>query len=105
MTDARICPHCARALRRTDLPHFSTVAGYVAVELVFWGAVAFLLAFLGAPGGDRELYAALAVVALIAWVLLRPRQLAARQAFLERAQYHCETCNRHFEGKGPWLSG
>jgi hypothetical protein len=25
-------------------------------------------------------------------LLLRPRQLAARRAFLEKARYHCETC-------------
>lgn len=105
MADARICPNCASALRRTDLPDFSTVAGYVGVELLFWGALALMLAFLVAPRADREWYGALAAIAIVAWMLLRPRQRAARDAFLERARYHCETCNRHFEGKGPWPSG
>lgn len=27
-----------------------------------------------------------------AWLLLRPRQLAARRAFLDNARYHCDTC-------------
>lgn len=80
------------------MPDFATVARYVAVELLFWTAVALALAFLGSPRGDGEAYAALAVMAVVVWLFLRPSQLAARQAFAERARYHCETCNRRFEG-------
>lgn len=67
--------------------------GYVAVELVFWCAVALVLVFLAAPRGEGEWAAGLAVLAIVAWLLLRPRQLAARRAHLERARYHCESCN------------
>jgi hypothetical protein len=75
MADAEVCPRCGHALRRTDRPNLSSVASYVGVELVFWAAVVLVLAFLGAPRGDREAYAALAVIMIIAWLLLRPRQL------------------------------
>jgi hypothetical protein len=102
---SRICPNCAGTLRRTDLPDFRTVASHVGVDLVFWAAVALVLAYLAAPRGEGEWYAGLAAVAVIAWLLLRPRQLAARRAFAARARYHCETCNRHYEGEGPWQSG
>jgi hypothetical protein len=105
MAEAKRCPGCAGAVRRTDVPDLATLLSHVGVDLVLWLSVAFVLAFLGAPRGDRELYAALAVIGILAWLLLRPRQLSARQAFLERARYHCETCNRHFEGQGPWRSG
>ncbi|HEX2200119.1 MAG TPA: hypothetical protein VHG88_16080, partial [Burkholderiales bacterium] len=73
-------------------------------ELLFWAAVALVLAFLAAPGGEDEWYAGLAALAIVAWLQLRPRQLAAREAFRDRARYHCETCNRQFEGQGPWPS-
>lgn len=99
------CPVCGNVLRRTDIPDLRTVAFYVGVELVFWLSVALILAYLAAPRGEGEAYAGLAALAIVAWLLLRPRQLAARRAFLERARYHCEHCNRHFEGEGPWPSG
>ena len=86
------------------MPDLATVAGHVGVDLVFWAAVALVFAFLAASRGEGEWYAGLAAIAIIAWLLLRPRQLAARRAFAERARYHCETCNRHFEGEGPWPS-
>ena len=86
------------------MPDVATVAFYVGVELVFWVALALVLAFLGAPRGEGEWYAGLATLAILAWLLLRPRQLAAREAFRDRARYHCDTCNRHFKGEGPWPS-
>jgi hypothetical protein len=98
MANAKVCPSCGDLLRRTDIPDFATVARYVAVELLLWTAVALVLAFLGSPRGEGELYAALAPVAVVVWWFLRPLQRAARHAFAERAQYHCETCNRRFEG-------
>jgi len=91
MADAEVCPRCGNALRRTGMAGFSVVASYVGVELVFWAAIALVLAFLGAPRGDREPYAALAVIMIIAWLLLRPRQRAAREAFTGRAEV-CEAC-------------
>ncbi|MGH8681625.1 MAG: hypothetical protein ACREVS_11135 [Burkholderiales bacterium] len=100
MASAKVCPSCGNVLRRTDMPDFATVARYVAVELVFWTAVALALAFLGSPRGEGEPYAALAAMAIVVWLFLRPLQRAACQAFAERAQYHCEMCNRRFEGDG-----
>ena len=89
----KLCPDCASRLR-IDTPDLAAGVGYVAIELLFWAAVALVLAFLAAPRGEGEWYAGLAVFAILAWLLLRPRQLAARRAYLERARYHCESCNR-----------
>lgn len=99
-----VCPVCDSTLRRIDLPDFASVGINVGVELLFWAAVALVLAFLAAPRGEGEWYAGLAALAIVAWLQLRPRQLAAREAYRDRARYHCETCNRHFEGQGPWPS-
>jgi hypothetical protein len=85
-------------MRRTDIPDLALVAAYVGTELLFWTGVALALAYLAAPRGEGEGYAALAAVAVLVWLRLRPRQLAARKAFLERARYHCEYCNT------PWPS-
>jgi hypothetical protein len=98
MANAKACPNCGSALRRTDMPDFATVARHVGVDLVFWAAVALGLALLIAPRGEGELYAALATVTTVVWLRLRPLQRAARRAFAERARYHCEACNRHFMG-------
>ena len=104
MADAPVCPICLSALRRVDFPGLGLVARYVGVELLFWTAAALLLGYLAAPRGEGEWYAGLAVLAIAAWLLLRPGQLAARRALAGRARYHCEHCNRHFDGEGPWPS-
>lgn len=100
MANTKVCPGCGSALRRTDFPDFATVARYVAVQLLLWAAIALVLAFLGSPRREGELYAVLAVLAIGAWWFLRPFQRAAREASAARARYHCETCNRRFEGDG-----
>lgn len=99
MAGARHCPECGSVLRRTDFPERRVVLGFVCVELVLWSAVALVLAYLAAPGGEGEAYAILAGILLIAWILLRPRQRRALEAYLERARYCCETCRRRFEGE------
>lgn len=88
----KACPNCGSAVRRIDFPDFATVAFHVAVELLLWAAVALVLAYLAAPRGEGEWHAGLAALAIFAWLLLRPRQLAARRAFQDKARYHCETC-------------
>ncbi len=98
MANTKACPVCGSVLRRTDMPDFATVVRYVAVELLLWTAVALVLAFLGSPRREGELYALLATMTFVVWLFLRPLQHAARHAFAERAQYHWETCNRRFEG-------
>lgn len=76
------------------MPDFAIVAGYVGVELLLWASIALVLAYLAAPRGEGEGYAGLAAIAIVAWMALRPRQLAMRRARLEQARYHCETCNK-----------
>jgi len=73
------CPQCAGPTHRIDTPDFASVTGYV----LLWAGVVLVLAFLAAPRGEGEWYAGLAAIAIVAWLLLRPRQ----------ARYHCETCN------------
>jgi hypothetical protein len=80
-------------MRRTDFPDLGVVAAYVGIELLFWIGVALVLAYLAAPRGEGEGYAVLGAIAILTWLRLRARQAAARQAFLERARYHCEYCN------------
>ena len=59
----------------------------VAVELLFWVALALLLAFLWSAGPARELYAGLAVLGFAAWWFLRVRRRA----------YYCGRCRRSYD--------
>lgn len=100
MREAKTCPDCGFLLRYEDPPDASfSAARYVAVETLLWAALAFLLAFLWATPETNELYAALALVAVIAWVYLRPRQRAQAAALLERRRYHCARCKRDFSAR------
>jgi hypothetical protein len=82
------------------MPDPASAVRDVAAGLAFWAAVALVLAFLMSPRGEGEAYAALAAVAVVVWLFLRPLQRAAREASAERAQYRCEACHRRFEGDG-----
>lgn len=100
MRDAKSCPVCGFLLRFEDPPDSSFSAPrHLAVELLFWAALALFLAFLWATADSRELYAALAFAALIAWAAGRGRQQAAGNALLARRQYHCAKCKRNFAGQ------
>lgn len=105
MREAKTCPACGFLLRYEDPPHAAfSAARYVAVEMLLWVALAFLLAFLWATPETSELYAVLAIVAFVAWLALRPRQRAQAAALLERRRYHCAQCGRDFSAqdlKGP----
>ena len=100
MRGAQSCPHCGFLLRYADPPDaaFSAVR-YVLVELLFWVALALFFAFLWASAETSELYAVLALIALAAWIALRPRQRASAAALLERRRYHCAQCKRDFSAQ------
>jgi L-asparagine transporter-like permease len=98
--EARTCPACGFLLRYEDPPDASfSAARYVAVELLLWAALAFVLAFLWATPETSELYAVLATIAVAAWIYLRPRQRARAAALLERRRYHCAQCKRDFSAQ------
>lgn len=97
MPEAKTCPACGFLLRYEDPPDPTfSAARYVAVQLLLWVALACFLAFLWATPETSELYAVLAIVALAAWIYLRPRQRAQAAALLERRRYHCAQCRRDF---------
>lgn len=97
MREAKTCPACGFLLRYEDPPDPAfSAARYVAIELLRWVALACFLAFLWATPDARELYGFLAIVALAAWIALRPRQRAQAAALLERRRYHCPQCRRDF---------
>jgi len=97
MRDAKICPACGFLLRYEDPPDpaFSALR-FVVVEVLLWAAIALFLAFLWAPPDVSEWYAALALVALCAWLWLLPRQRAQAAALLQRRRYRCAQCRRDF---------
>jgi len=97
MQDAKHCPTCGFLLRCEDppAPGFSAVR-FVAVELLLWAALALFLAFLFAAPDRGEFYAILGIIALAAWIYLRPRQRAHGAALLARRRYHCAQCRRDF---------
>ncbi|MDH4322967.1 MAG: hypothetical protein OEW90_02375 [Betaproteobacteria bacterium] len=100
MRDARLCPKCGFLLRYEDpADASSSAARYILVDMLRWAALALFLAFLWAGAETRELYAALALAAFVAWIFLRPRQRASGAALLERRRYHCARCRRHFAAR------
>ncbi len=100
MLDAKLCPKCGFLLRYDDPPDAASGAlRYILVDMLRWAALALFLAFLWAGAETRELYAALAVIAFIAWLALRPRQRARGAALLERRRYHCAQCKREFAAR------
>ncbi|HSG75514.1 MAG TPA: hypothetical protein VLA30_05195 [Burkholderiales bacterium] len=106
MQEAKTCPACGFLLRYEDPPDPSfSAARYVAVELLLWVALACLLAFLWATPDTGEPYAVLAVIALAAWIYLRPRQRAQAAALLGRRRYRCAQCRRDFSVQDLNLPG
>jgi len=100
MRGAKSCPHCGFLLRYEDPPDAAfSAARYIAVEMLFWVALAFVLAFLWATPETSELNAVLAIITLAAWIRLRPRQRAHAAALLERRRYHCAQCKRDFSAR------
>jgi hypothetical protein len=100
MLDAKLCPKCGFLLRYEDPPDASFGAvRYVLVDMLRWVALVLFFAFLWAGAETRELYAALALAALAAWIYLRPRQRARAAALLERRRYHCAQCKRDFAAR------
>jgi len=97
MGDAKLCPSCGFLLRYEDSPDpsFSAVR-FVAVEMLPWIALALFLAFLWGTPEASELYATLGIIAVAAWIYLRPRQRASGAALLERRRYRCAQCRRDF---------
>jgi len=100
MRGAKSCPHCGFLLRYEDPTDASfSAVRYVAVEMLLWAALACFFAFLWATPETSELYAVLAIIALAAWITLRPRQRASAAALLERRRYHCAQCKRDFSAQ------
>jgi hypothetical protein len=97
MPDAKLCPSCGFLLRHEDRPDPSfNAVRFVAIEMLLWGALALFLAFLWAGPDTSELYATLGIIAVAAWIYLRPRQRASGAALLARRRYHCTQCRRDF---------
>jgi hypothetical protein len=98
MRGAKPCPACGFLLRTTDPPDESFDAlRFVAVQLLPWIALAFLLAWLWAPSGG-EIYGVLAMAVAAVWLWLRPLARLQAEALLDRRQYHCAGCGRRYTG-------
>ncbi|MEO8716919.1 MAG: hypothetical protein ABI423_01725 [Burkholderiales bacterium] len=97
MRDSKLCPSCGFLLRYEDPPDPSFGAvRFVAVEMLLWIGLVLFLAFLWADADTSELYATLAIIAVAAWIYLRPRQRRSGAALLARRRYHCAQCRRDF---------
>lgn len=99
MSDVRACPECGYVLRYEDDPGSFSIRRHLGVELLLWAMIVLFLATLWAPPDISELYAAMALATLVAWLVLRKRQRAAAGALLERRQYHCAQCGRKYLGR------
>ncbi|MDA1117026.1 MAG: hypothetical protein O2979_03275 [Proteobacteria bacterium] len=99
MSDVRACPGCGYVLRFEDDPGSFSVRRHLGVELLLWAVIVLFLATLWAPPDISELYAALALATLVAWLVLRKRQRAEARALLGRRRYHCAQCGQKYLGR------
>jgi len=99
MLGAKLCPNCGNALR-IDAPDPVPAGRRLLGALLFWGALAAILAFLWSAGGTGERVGALGAIALLVWLSLRSRRRVAREPARGQRYYCCDQCHQRFEVDG-----
>ncbi|HUG77842.1 MAG TPA: hypothetical protein VML57_10195 [Burkholderiales bacterium] len=97
----KLCPSCGSPLEAQYDQAGFPAGRFVAMEVLYWLALAMILGLLWSSGGARQLQAVLGIAVLAAWFLLRSRhRRAAREALVRKAgRYRCENCQRRFKGE------
>lgn len=100
--EPKLCPGCGGALEpQYDAAGFP-VGRFVAMEVLYWLALALILGLLWSSGTARELQAVLGIAVLAAWFWLRARHRRAARGLLstKAGRYRCQSCRRRFKGDG-----
>jgi hypothetical protein len=95
MSGAKLCPNCGNLLR-VDTPDPVPVGRLVLAVLLFWAAVALILAFLWSASSTGERIGALGAIALLVWFARRARR-RGREPVGDQAYFYCDQCQQRFE--------
>jgi hypothetical protein len=98
--EPRLCPGCGSPLEPQYDPAGFPAGRFVAMEVLYWLALALILGLLWSSGAAPELQAVAGIAVLAAWFWLRARhRRAARELLVAKAgRYRCESCQRRFKG-------
>lgn len=99
--EPKLCPGCGGPLApQYEGPGFP-VGRFVAMEVLYWLALALILGLLWSSGAARELQAVLGIAVLAAWFWLRARHRRAVRELLsaKAGRYRCVSCRRRFKGE------
>jgi len=99
MSGARLCPYCGNILHAERALSSVPVGRYLFRELLFWIALAVLLAFLWVASSTGERVAGVGAIVLLVWLLRWSRGRAMRRGSSESDRYRCAYCHQWFEGE------
>lgn len=98
MPGPKLCPNCGNILRAEGLPD-PIPARHLRQEILFWLAMAAVLAFLLGASTTGERVGGLGVIALLIWLRRRSRRGFAPPPGGETGRYRCDFCGGQFEGE------
>ena len=98
MSGGKLCPNCGNLLR-VDAPDPVPVGRLLLGVLLFWAAVALILAFLWSANSTGERIGALGAIALLVWLARRSRR-RGRDPVGDQAYFYCDQCQQRFEADG-----
>jgi hypothetical protein len=99
MPGEKLCPNCGNILRAEGLPDPVPAGRQLGRELLFWLALAMVLAFLLNAGTTGERVGGLGAIALLIWLVRRSRRRAAPAGDSATGRYRCDYCQGRFEGE------
>jgi len=96
-----LCPSCGNVLSENGAPDDVAAGRHLLRELLFWAALALILAFLWSTSGTAERVGALGAIALLVWLRQWLRRREAQRAPIAPGGYRCDYCRQQFERGVP----
>ena len=98
MTGPKLCPNCGDILRTEGLME-PIPSRDLTREILFWLAMAAVLAFLLGASTNGDRVGGLGAIALLIWLRRRSRKSLVRPSGADSERYHCDYCGGQFEGE------
>ena len=99
MAGEKLCPNCGNILRAEGAPDPVSDGRRFARELLFWLALAAILAFLMAATTTGDRVGGLGAIALLMWLRRRSGTRPAPASGSGTGRYRCDYCQGCFEGE------
>jgi len=98
MPGEKLCPNCGNILRAEGVADSMPAGRRLGQELLFWLALAAVIAYLMGATTTGERVGGLGALALLVWFLRRSRKRAAPLGDSATGRYRCDYCQGRFEG-------